>query len=101
CLVASEEGITSSMDKLMRVLQKDDSIPQKIFEVNREHPLLRTLMRIHKADATDPQLTDMIQNLFDTTLLLDGFLKDPHALASRTNKLLEHAGAWYVDMKKI
>lgn len=101
CLVASEEGITSSMDKLMRVLQKDDSIPQKVFEVNREHPLLRTMLRIHKADAQDPQLKDMIQNLFDTTLLLDGFLKDPHALASRTNKLLEHAGAWYADMKKI
>lgn len=101
CLVASGEGITSSMDKLMRVMQKDDSIPQKVFEVNREHPLLRTMLRIHKADAQDQQLKDMIQNLFDTTLLLDGFLKDPHALASRTNKLLEHAGAWYADMKKL
>lgn len=101
CLVAPGEGVTSSMDKLMRVLQKDDSVPQKIFEINREHPVLRTFLRIYKSDPEDPQLRDMVQNLFDTTLLLDGYLKDPHALASRTNKLLEHAGAWYADMKKI
>lgn len=54
--MAADEGITSSMDKLMRVLQKDDSIPQKIFEVNREHPLLRSMLKIHKADADDPSL---------------------------------------------
>lgn len=101
CLVAADEGITSSMDKLMRVLQKDDSIPQKIFEVNREHPLLRSLLKIHKADPEDPQLAEMIQNLFDATLLLDGYLKDPHELATRATRLLEHAGAWYADMKKL
>lgn len=101
CLVAPDEGVTSSMDKLMRVLQKDDTIPQKIFEVNRDHPILRTLLRIHKADPESPQLAEMIQNLFDTSLLLDGFLKDPYALAGRVNKLLEEAGAWYVDLRKI
>ncbi len=101
CLVAADEGITSSMDKLMRVLQKDDSIPQKIFEVNREHPLLRSMLKIHKADADDPQLAEMIQNLFDATLLLDGYLKDPHELAARATRLLEHAGAWYADIKKL
>ena len=101
CLVAPDEGVTSSMDKLMRVLQKDDSIPQKVFEVNRDHPLLRTMLKIAKADASDPQLAAMIQNLFDTTLLLDGYLKDPHALATRTTKLLEQAGAWYADIKKL
>ena len=101
CLVAADDGITSSMDKLMRVLQKDDTIPQKFFEVNRDHPMLRTMLKIHKANPEDPQLVAMIRNLFDTTLLLDGFLKDPHELARRTNQLLENASAWYADMKKL
>ncbi len=100
CLV-SPDGMTSSMDKLMRVMQKDDTIPQKVLEVNQDHPLLRTLMRIHKSDPKDGQLKDMVEALFDTSLLLDGFLKDPHALAARTNKLLEQAGAWYAEVKKI
>ncbi len=101
CLVAPDGGLTSSMEKLMRVMQKDDTIPQKIFEVNRDHPILRNLLRIHKNDSKDPLLKEMVEALFDTSLLLDGYLKDPYALASRTNKLMEQAGAWYADLKKI
>ena len=101
CLVSPDGGMTSSMEKLMRVMNKDDSIPQKTLEVNRDHPMLRTLMRIHKADANDPLLTEMVQGLYDTSLLLDGYLKDPHALAARTNKIMEQAGAWYTEIKKI
>ncbi len=101
CLVAPDGGLTSSMEKLMRVMQKDDTIPQKVLEVNRDHPILRNLLRIHKNDSQDPLLTEMVEALFDTSLLLDGYLKDPHALASRTNKLMEQAGAWYADLKKI
>ena len=99
CLVAADGGVTSSMDKIMRVLQKDDSVPRKIFEVNRDHPLLRTFLRIHKANPADPQLAAMVTTLFDATLLLDGFMQDPHELASRTTKLLENASAWYAEVK--
>ena len=100
-LLASEDGVSSSMEKFMRVMQKDDSIPQKIFEINRDHPLLRTMLKLSKADPDDPQLAEMIQSLFDSTLLLDGYIKDPHALASRATKLLEQASAWYADVKKL
>lgn len=99
CLVAADEHVTSSMDRIMRVLQKDDSIPLKIFEVNRDHPLLRTLSQLNESNPTDPQLMAMIQSLFDATLLLDGFVKDPHALAGRMTKLVEQAGAWYSAVK--
>ncbi len=101
CLASPDDGITSSMDKIMRVLQKDDSVPQKILEVNRDHPLMRTLLRIHKANSADPQLTPMIQTLFDATLLLDGFMQDPYTFASRTTKFLENASAWYAEVKRV
>ena len=99
CLVSGNESLTSSMDKILRVMNKDDAVPLKIFEVNRDHPLLRTLMRLNKANPEDPQLAAMIQNLFDTSLLLDGTVKDPHALASRAAKLLENASEWYAGMQ--
>lgn len=101
CLVNPDENMTSSMDKIMRVLQKDDSIPQKILEVNQDHPLLRTMLRIHLADPESPQLREMIQGLFDAALLLDGYMKDPYTLAGQFNKLLENAGAWYADLRKL
>lgn len=99
CLVSGNDNLTSSMDKILRVMHKDDEIPLKIFEVNRDHPLLRTLMRLNKADSDDPQLAAMIQSLLDVTLLLDGSVQDPHALACRTAKLLEQAGEWYAGLR--
>ena len=39
--------------------------------------------------------------VFIESLLLDGYIKDPHALASRATKLLEQASAWYADVKKL
>ncbi|MDR2695142.1 MAG: molecular chaperone HtpG, partial [Deltaproteobacteria bacterium] len=100
CLVSSD-GMTSSMEKLLRVMQKDETLPQKILEINRDHPLARALLRIHKANARDPLLADMVQALFDNCLLMDGYLKDPHALAARANNLLERAGQWYAELRKL
>ena len=100
-LVSAAGGMSSSMEKLLKVMQKDDSLPVKILEVNRDHPLLRNMLRMFKADGRDKTLSEMTQGLFDTSLLLDGYLKDPQALAARTNELLAEAAAWYTEVRKI
>ena len=100
-LVSADGGMSSSMEKLLKVMQKDDSLPVKILEVNRDHPLLRNMLRMFKADGRDKTLSEMTQGLFDTSLLLDGYLKDPQALAARTNELLAEAAAWYTEVRKI
>lgn len=101
CLATPDGAMTSSMEKLMRVLHKDESIPRKVMEVNRDHPILRNLLRIYKADAKDPMVETATLQLFESSLLLDGYLKDPHAMVSRMNKLLEQAGGWYADIRKL
>ncbi|MDD4702304.1 MAG: molecular chaperone HtpG [Desulfovibrio sp.] len=100
-LVSPDGGMSSSMEKLLKVMQKDDSLPVKILEVNRDHPLLRSMLRMFKADQGDKTLAEMTQGVFDASLLLDGYLKDPQALAARTNKLLEEAAAWYTEVRKL
>ena len=94
-LVSADGGMSSSMEKLLKVMQKDDSLPVKILEVNRDHPLLRNMLRMFKADGRDKTLAEMTQGLFD------GYLKDPQALAARTNELLAEAAAWYTEVRKI
>ena len=59
------------------------------------------MLRMFKADGRDKTLAEMTQGLFDTSLLLDGYLKDPQALAARTNELLAEAAAWYTEVRKI
>ena len=100
CL-ASPDGVSSSMEKLMRVMQKSDGIPRKILELNPDHPLMRALLRIHKTNPDDPLLTDIVNNLYDNTLLLDGYLNDPYSMADRSLKLLNEAATWYADLRKL
>ena len=76
-------------------------LPVRDLEVNRDHPLLRNLLRMFKADENDAVLTEMTQNLFDACLLIDGYLKDPQALASRAQTMLNRAAAWYTEVRKI
>ena len=100
-LVSPDGSMTSSMEKFLRVMQKDDSLPVKVLEVNRDHPLLRSLLRMFKADAQDQTLAGMVECLFDACLLQDGYLRDPQALAARSNALLEKAAAWYGEVKQL
>ncbi len=99
CLV-SPDGVSSSMEKLMRVMQKSDGIPQKILELNPDHALVRSLMRICKEGEQDDTFKDMVNALFDSTLLLDGYMNEPFAMAERSMRLLRQAAGWYSELRK-
>lgn len=99
-LVQPDGAGTSSMDKLMRVLNKDESIPRKVFEINQDHPILRNLLSVYEMDKEDPTIAATTKQLFTTSLLLDGYLKDPHELASDIYRLMEQAGDWYTALRK-
>ncbi len=99
CLV-SPDGVSSSMEKLMRVMQKSDGIPQKILELNPDHALVRSLMRICREGEQDDTFKDMVNALFDSTLLLDGYMNEPFAMAERSMRLLRQAAGWYSELRK-
>lgn len=100
-LVAPDGGMTSSMEKLFKIMQKDDSLPVKVLEVNRDNALMRSMLAIYKADKDDRILAEMTNSLFDSCLLMDGYLKDPQALAQRVNELLTQASGWYTEIRKV
>ncbi|MCT4534391.1 molecular chaperone HtpG [Halodesulfovibrio sp.] len=100
-VLSSPDGATSSMEKIMRMMNQDESIPQKVFELNADHPIVRNLLRIYKSDKDDALVTETVEQLFESSLLLEGYLKDPHAMVSRINDILEKAGSWYSEIKKI
>ncbi|MDR3358856.1 MAG: molecular chaperone HtpG [Desulfovibrio sp.] len=99
-LVSPDGAMTSSMEKLLKVMHKDDSLPVKVLEVNQAHPLLRGMLGIFKADSGDNMLALMTRGLFDASLLLDGFIREPQALASRMNSLLTETAALYAEIRK-
>lgn len=101
CLASPDGQVTSSMQKIMQMITKDTSIPKKDLEINKDHPLTRNLIRIYKNDADDPFISTAVEQLFESALLLDGYLSDPHKMVGRINELLENSSSWYADMKKL
>ena len=93
CLVSPDDHMSSSMQKIMRLVTKDTSIPRKTLELNRDHGLIRNLLAIYRRDAADPFLNRAVEQLYDSALLLDGYLADPHQMVARINALLADASA--------
>lgn len=101
CLVSPDGGLTSSMQKILQVVGKDTSIPQKVMELNKDHALVRNMLKIYQADAGDNYLANAVEQLYETSLLMEGYLSDPHKMVERTNELLQSASSWYVEIKKL
>jgi molecular chaperone HtpG len=99
CLVNPDGHTTSSMDKIMRHMSHDTSVPKKVLELNPKHELIRNLASLNQADANDPFVEQAAKQLFESALLLEGYLTDPHALVGRVQDLLAKSSGWYTKAK--
>lgn len=97
CLVSPDGTMTSGMQKIMQLVNKDMTIPKRIMEINRDHPLIRNLLKIYKMDVNDPHLARVTEQLYESSLLLDGYLTDTHTMVSRIEDLLETSTEWYLE----
>jgi len=95
CLVSPEGGMTSHMQKMLHIMNKDTSIPEKIFEVNKDHKLMRNLLVIYKKDPKDPFISESVEQLYESALLLEGYLTDPHKLVNRVQDILVKSSNWH------
>jgi molecular chaperone HtpG len=100
CLVSADGQLSSQMQRIMRLMHKDESLPEKIMEVNPDHPLTRNLIAIFGADKADPFIAQATEQLYESALLLEGYLSDPHKMVGRINAILEQASGWYAGLKK-
>jgi molecular chaperone HtpG len=42
----------------------------------------------------------VIEQLYESALLMDGYLADPHKMVNRLNKLMEDSSAWYKEREE-
>jgi molecular chaperone HtpG len=101
CLVNTDNTMSSSMQKIMNIVNKTDSIPQKIMEINKDHKLIRNLLKVFKSNSNDKYITEVTEQLYESSLLLEGYLHDPHKLVNRINVMMEEASDWYVKDKSL
>ena len=99
CLVNPDGSMTSHMHKMMQMMNKDMSVPAKVMEINKDHKLTRNLLKIYKNDPRDEFITNATEQMYESALLLEGYLNDPHKLVNRINEVLEKSSDWHPGVK--
>ncbi len=100
CLVSDEEGMSASMQKILKMTNQGLGDQKKVFEINKDHKLVRNLLKVYKKSEGDDYIKNVTEQLYESALLLEGNLDDPHKLINRLNKMLEESSDWYVKVKE-
>ncbi len=85
-LVDSEDSLEPEMQRVYRYLGKDYEVPKKILELNPSHLILKRLLA---ENAGSDLQKEIIEQIYDSALLVEGLHPDPSSMAPRIQKLME------------
>jgi molecular chaperone HtpG len=90
-LAAPEGQPDRHVQRVYRMLEKEFEVPRKILELNPRHPLIRNLSGWIAADPGAPVIEQVIEQLFESALLMDGIHPNPADMVSRIEAIMEMA----------
>jgi molecular chaperone HtpG len=90
-LVSTTAGPDRDLERVRRLLEDDFEVPPRILEVNRQHPLIRSLAYLISNRPDDAVIDMTIEQLLDNLLLLEGLHPNPVQMVPRIQMLLETA----------
>lgn len=101
CLVSEGDEMSAAMQKILKMTNQNVGSQKRIMEVNQNHSLVRNLLKVYKTNVDDDFIKQVTNQLYESSLLQEGNLDDPHELVKRINKLLEQSSEWYCKVKNI
>ncbi|MBI3363002.1 MAG: molecular chaperone HtpG, partial [Chloroflexi bacterium] len=90
-LVSPEDAPRREMERVRRLIDKDYTVPKKILEINRRHPLVKNLAGLIAAEMSDSVVDDCINQLYDNGLLMEGLHPNAAEMVGRIQALMEAA----------
>ncbi|MFN8401327.1 MAG: molecular chaperone HtpG [Anaerolineales bacterium] len=85
-LVDADENSNPELQRVYKYLGKEYEVPKKVLELNPSHVMLKDLLK------TDGDLqTIIIEQVFDSALLVEGLHPDPSSMAERVQRIMEAA----------
>lgn len=96
-LINPDDTMSSTMQKILKMSNQGMAMPpqKRLMEVNKDHRLIRNLLSVFKKNSKDQFIVDTTEQLYESALLLEGSLDDPHKLVNRLNKMLTEASELY------
>jgi molecular chaperone HtpG len=90
-LVSPEDAPNREMERIQRMLERDYKVSPKIIELNRGSPLIADLARLIDERPDDPLIAPLIEQIYDSALLIEGLHPNPADMVGRIQALMEAA----------
>ncbi len=87
-LVDPEGTLNQEMQRVYKLLEKDFETPKKVLELNPKHP---TLARLSALPADDALNEPIIEQVYESALLIEGLHPDPASMIPRIQQLIDAA----------
>ena len=87
-LVDPEGTMDQEMQRVYRYLEREYEVPKKVLELNPRHPIIAKLSTL---DADDELGQEVIEQIYDSALLIEGLHPDPASMLPRIQDLMEKA----------
>ena len=87
-LVDADGSLNPELQRVYKYLGKEYEVPKKILELNPSHAILKKLLNM---DSASELQTLVIEQIYDSALLVEGLHPDPSSMASRVQQIIEAA----------
>jgi HSP90 family molecular chaperone len=87
-LVDPEGSLGQEMQRVYRMMDRDYEVPKKVLELNPRHPILTNLSA---TEEDSPVSQAVIEQIYESALLIEGLHPDPASMLPRIQKLMEAA----------
>ncbi len=87
-LVSPEDAANKEMQRIQRYLDQNYEVPQKILEVNRNHPLIGNLAHMAENQPDNELIELSIEQLYASALVQEGLHPNPSQMLPRIQELM-------------
>ena len=87
-LVDAKGSLGQEMQRVYRMMDKEYQIPKKILEINPGHPILQQICDLPEANDL---VKTVIEQIFESALLIEGIHPDPASMIPRIQELMKTA----------
>lgn len=87
-LVDPEGTMNQEMQRVYRLMDRDYEVPKKVLELNPRHPVLA---KLNQMTADEGLSAVVIEQIYDSALLIEGLHPDPASMLPHIQELMEKA----------
>jgi molecular chaperone HtpG len=96
-LVSPKDAPQQEIQRIYRMMGRDYEVPQKIFEINRRHPLIADLVRLVTQHPESEFIPLSIEQLYASALLQEGLHPNPVEMLPRIQQMMGIAAGALTD----